>query len=259
MAQPSDDGDELGTVESDLGPFAIVPEWLIDHPDLSDRAVRLYAVLARVAGSRGSAWPGRKTLAARLRCSPSALDRALRELREAGAVTVTARTSATGRRTSNLYRLHLHPSPQVVRVIVTGDDDPLVTGDEVTTLTDSQEERQGVLRTPGGASPATSTDPPALVAAQFKDWWSTYPRKVGKRTAEAAWRRARKRAPVGVLLEGARRYRDDPNRRDAFTAHPTTWLNRDGWQDDPLPARQDGFTPDAWPGATAYDDPPRPL
>lgn len=46
------------------------------------------------------------------------------------------------------------------------------------------------------------------------------------------------------------RYRDDPNRDDGYTAHPTTWLNRDGWDDDPLPARTNGKRP---------PDPPRPL
>jgi hypothetical protein len=38
-------------------------------------------------------------------------------------------------------------------------------------------------------------------------------------------------------MAGAERYRDDPNRTDEFTAHPTTWLNRDGWNDAPLPSR----------------------
>ena len=33
------------------------------------------------------------------------------------------------------------------------------------------------------------------------------------------------------------RYADDPNRVEAFTAHPTTWLNAGRWNDEPLPER----------------------
>ncbi len=40
-----------------------------------------------------------------------------------------------------------------------------------------------------------------------------------------------------MMLAGAQRLRDDPNREPAFTPHPTTWLNRDGWQDEPCPPR----------------------
>jgi hypothetical protein len=74
--------------------------------------------------------------------------------------------------------------------------------------------------------------------AGFEDFWATYPRHEGKREAYAAWRAAVVRASREEVLVGARRYRDDPNREEAYTAHPTTWLNRDGWQDAPLPRRR---------------------
>jgi hypothetical protein len=71
----------------------------------------------------------------------------------------------------------------------------------------------------------------------FDTFWTIYPRKVGKRKAESAFRQALRRASVTTIIAGAERYRDDPNRSDEFTAHPTTWLNRDGWEDADLPAR----------------------
>ena len=56
--------------------FAIIDEWLLDL-DISDRAVRLYAVLARYADSETlKAYPSRGTLAERLRCSKASVDRA---------------------------------------------------------------------------------------------------------------------------------------------------------------------------------------
>jgi hypothetical protein len=72
---------------------------------------------------------------------------------------------------------------------------------------------------------------------EFEQFWNVFPRKVGKRAARAAFGRAVKRASVGEILAGAQRYHLDPNREMAFTAHPTTWLNRDSWGDELLPAR----------------------
>lgn len=72
----------------------------------------------------------------------------------------------------------------------------------------------------------------------FDEFWSAYPRKVGKRTAESAFARACERGDTAEIIAGARRLADDPNLPDQqFIPHPTTWLNRDGWLDDPLPPR----------------------
>lgn len=71
--------------------FAVVPEWVIDA-EISDRAFRLWAVLRRRSDkSTGFARESRPKLATRLRTSVKSIDRALRELEEAGAVTVHAR------------------------------------------------------------------------------------------------------------------------------------------------------------------------
>ena len=72
---------------------------------------------------------------------------------------------------------------------------------------------------------------------KFDEFWSIYPRKVGKRDAENAYKRALKLATPEEILEGAKRYATDPNRVDQFTAHPATWLNRGSWADQALPPR----------------------
>lgn len=94
------------------GYFAIVPEWVIDA-DISDRAVRLYAVLRRHAGSRLMARPSRAKLALRMRTSAKSVDRALRELETIGAVTIRHRWT-NAKATSYAYRRdaeHLIPAP----------------------------------------------------------------------------------------------------------------------------------------------------
>ena len=89
------------TASTDL-PFAIVPEWLVDA-DCSDRAFRVYALLARYADSDGGgAIPGRRKMAQRLGCSVDTIDRAVAELIELGAVEREHRY-VEGRQTSNAY------------------------------------------------------------------------------------------------------------------------------------------------------------
>jgi hypothetical protein len=93
--------DQQGGIVADVR-FAIVPEWVLDL-EVSDRAVRLYALLARHADGDGSgAIPGRKRLAKRLRCSVDSVDRAKAELVDAGALHVEHRF-LDGRQTSNDY------------------------------------------------------------------------------------------------------------------------------------------------------------
>ncbi len=96
----STSGDALDVEER----FAIVPEWLLDA-DISDCAVRLYAVLLRHGQSSGARMPSRATLARRLRKkSTDTVDRAMRELVGVGAVQVQARYAGRERLT-NLYRV----------------------------------------------------------------------------------------------------------------------------------------------------------
>lgn len=71
----------------------------------------------------------------------------------------------------------------------------------------------------------------------FEQFWEVYPRRTGKRGAEAEFGRALRRSFFPTILAGAARYRDDPNRLEEFTKHPSTWLHNDCWADDPLPRR----------------------
>jgi hypothetical protein len=53
-----------------------------------------------------------------------------------------------------------------------------------------------------------------------------------------AWDKAILQSDAATIVEGARRYADDPNRHPSYTAHPSTWLNAGRWADDPLPTRE---------------------
>jgi hypothetical protein len=80
---------------------------------------------------------------------------------------------------------------------------------------------------------------------RFDDFWDAYPRKVGKNSAIKAYEAARSRFEgsaqdyEAMVISGALRFSQDPNIPALqFVPYPATWLNRDGWNDDPYPARQ---------------------
>lgn len=74
---------------------------------------------------------------------------------------------------------------------------------------------------------------------RFDEFWDAYPRKVGKKKARAKFTAAIKAAgDAQRVIDGARRLAADPNLPDKqFIPHPTTWLERGGWDDEPLPSR----------------------
>lgn len=82
---------------------------------------------------------------------------------------------------------------------------------------------------------------------EFLRFWEAYPIHRNKRQAYRAWGAAIRRmiaipggkltASQSAILAGAIRYKNDPNRVDEYTQHAATWLNGDGWEDEPLPFR----------------------
>jgi hypothetical protein len=75
--------------------------------------------------------------------------------------------------------------------------------------------------------------------SDFESFWSSYPRKVGKATARKAFEKALESAAVSDILEGVARFATDPNLPDTqFIPYPATWLNREGWGDEPYPKRE---------------------
>jgi hypothetical protein len=73
----------------------------------------------------------------------------------------------------------------------------------------------------------------------FVAFWDRCPRKESKGQARKAWASARRRGvPAEVMIRAMERYRDDPNRRPKYTRLPATWINAEGWTDDPQPPEQ---------------------
>lgn len=78
---------------------------------------------------------------------------------------------------------------------------------------------------------ATSSDP------LFDEFWATYPRKTDKGNARKAWEKAvKKREPQAIIAAAAAYAASKPEPK--FTAHPSTWLNGERWDDQPANVHQ---------------------
>jgi DNA-binding transcriptional regulator YhcF (GntR family) len=85
--------------------------------------------------------------------------------------------------------------------------------------------------------PMNHPNKPSNETPEFDLFWNSYPIKVGKAAALKAWAKAIKVETPDVIIQGALRYADDPNRHPSFTAHASTWLNAHRWNDSALPPR----------------------
>lgn len=86
--------------------FAILPERVL-YADISAHAVRIYAALQRFVNLPKGAIPSRGTIAEKVRVSRATANRAIKELVDAGLITVEPRyREGTRERTSSRFILH---------------------------------------------------------------------------------------------------------------------------------------------------------
>lgn len=72
--------------------------------------------------------------------------------------------------------------------------------------------------------------------SEFDEWWARYPHKVGsKALVMKSFTKARKAAEQSTLLEALERYVTRLARPNAPNpCNPTTWLNQERWNDQPM-------------------------
>jgi len=81
-----------------------------------------------------------------------------------------------------------------------------------------------------------SRAPAPAYMGEFEKFWKEYPRKVGKRAAQKAWK---KNGMPGIdkILEAIVQQRASPQwntEGGRFIPNPATWLNQGRWDDEPL-------------------------
>jgi hypothetical protein len=95
-------------IEAPVEGFGMIPNWLVRESTISAYGLLVYVALTGRTNRSGECWPSYATLAKEARCSPASARRAVRELREAGLVTVLQRKrESDGAQTSNIYRVNL--------------------------------------------------------------------------------------------------------------------------------------------------------
>lgn len=208
--------------------FSIIPEWVLDA-DVSDRAIRVYSILARYADNETlQAFPSRETLAKRAHCHWRSIDRAIDELIKLGAVTKAHRKNGDSYQ-SNIYTLRrvlpqLSPGTDTaVRGVLTGESVGTDTGGNLTITTELE---------------PSNIEPENDINAQFNDFWAVYPRKKGKGQARKAFEKALEKTDLETIIAGVHAYMEHEDMSDPqFIAHPTTWLNGERWDDEHVEAR----------------------
>jgi hypothetical protein len=215
----------------------MIPHWILDE-EISGHAVRLYLLLRRHGDRDGRSFPSRRRLADQMHTSPSTVDRARAELVEVGAICERHRPGDGDNYTSNEYHVHWDRG-------CPARDEGYPTGGGGSPAGDDR----GVPPVMNELIPTKNLDPPNTNSGRtrvrkpvdddpaFSTFWQAYPRKAAKGAARRAWTRAVAAADPDTIIAAAVAYRDDPNRADAYTAHPATWLNSERWLDGPLPER----------------------
>lgn len=209
--------------------FAAIPDWILEHDELDGSAVRVFGLMAKFR----KPYLSLGALAEVCRCSEDTIRRSIRKLEAVGALKVIPRHDHDGRQTSNAYELageaplaDLPPTPLAP-----------TRGQSKTTKELDVDQNQN----PSRDLVLLATPPfPVITAADyneslFEDFWTVYPRRVGKPNARKAFARALPKTTVAAMADGLRGWcawwsaRGDPE----FIPHPATWLNQERWNDQP--------------------------
>lgn len=81
----------------------------------------------------------------------------------------------------------------------------------------------------------TPQKPQNAPLSDFDTFWALVPRRIGKKAAERAWRTVERRGESFEAIEGMRAYAAafaQSGTELKYVPHPSTWLNRRGWEDD---------------------------
>lgn len=222
--------------------------WAYAQP-VGPSAKFILVALADMADEGHSCYPGQEKLAKMTGHGVRTVRRQLLELEIGGYLHRERRFDSSGHRTSDRYVLpvgqkiptgqsDLRPKRPAAKM-TSGQNDLRPEPTSLAAIHDSPTGQIGQVslsEPPEEPTVSRSTRYPAA----FEEFYKAYPRHIGKDGAFKVWKTATKRADVRTIVDGAMRYRDDPNREDEFTAHPSTWLNAGRWNDEPLPPRSSG-------------------
>lgn len=235
--------------------FGMVPDWVI-YSSISDRAVRLFAVLWSHADKEYRAHPGRKLLAELVHVkSVKSIDRAMKELIDIGAVTVHHRFTKAGAPRSNDYVVNATPDGATQMGL--GSEESL--GGDTPDATGSPSD---VAQNQTQLEPDPENEIDRVLP--FDAFWDLYPKrhakKIGKRQTESRWNKLSEDDRAAAMV-GVRHYRAACDQNLTLAKDPERFLRGRVWEDwqEPAVASSNGHRPSAPEANSDWSDAERGL
>lgn len=188
----------------------------------------------------GGAWPSVATLAIYANASTRTVQRCIAALSDKGFITVEANMGGTAHtrndRRPNHYVVH-RPKNGVTQMSPRVDNG---------VTSDAQRGDTAMSPEPSLNHPNTSlAQLPLSVPDFFDEFWTAWPKKVGKRAAHLAFKRATARSAPMEIIRGAERMAEQWRRMEPadrqYVPYPERWLNGDRWLDE-MPSQFDAPT-----------------
>lgn len=216
-------------------------EWAF-RQKLSDPTAKL--VLIGIADKynedRGYAWPSIERLADMADCTQRTVSRKIAFLEEIKLIQTMRHPTQTNR----YFLPYMTSCRDDTGVMSDRTSDVLSdrTSDVIQTVFNDSEQKDSIKS-------ASERFHDAATKQQIKDgfdrFWEAVPRKVGKKSANQAYRAALKTVSAEVLIAGMERYAKkmaSERTEVRYICHPTTWLQQGRW-DDELPAEAPAHRP----------------
>lgn len=239
--------------------YAMIPEWVIYHPDLTGSDVRVYAVMARMADAEGRCYPKADTVASRLNVSDDTVRRSIARLEAAGALRVEPKMGAGGYRSNDFLIAGDTPltneitperAKQKADAEANGRKSAAAGGCRKSAATAAATVRRQVPQICGDKEGEPSLNEnqlnenqisPSTVPVEdpFDRFWQHYPRKVSKVAARRKWATITKGVvdPEAIIAgaEAFAAFVKAEGTEPRFIKHPDVWLNKGCWEDELIP------------------------
>lgn len=242
--------------------YAMIPEWVIYHPDLTGSDVRVYAVMARMADAEGRCYPKADTVASRLNVSDDTVRRSIARLEAAGALRVEPKMGAGGYRSNDFLiagdtpltnKITPERAKQKADAEANGRKSAAAGGCRKSAATAAATVRRQVPQICGDKEGEPSLNEnqlnenqisPSTVPVEdpFDRFWQHYPRKVSKVAARRKWATITKGGvdPEAVIAGAAAfaAFTKADQTEPRFIKHPDVWLNKGCWEDELEPSSE---------------------
>jgi len=239
--------------------YAMIPEWVIYHPDLTGSDVRVYAVMARMADAEGRCYPKADTVASRLNVSDDTVRRSIARLEAAGALRVEPKMGAGGYRSNDFLiagdtpltnKITPERAKQKADAEANGRKSAAAGGCRNSAATAAATVRRQVPQICGDKEGEPSLNEnqlnenqifPSTVPVEdpFDRFWQHYPRKVSKVAARRKWATITKGVvdPEAIIAgaEAFAAFVKAEGTEPRFIKHPDVWLNKGCWEDELIP------------------------